>query len=410
MTDTNELDQNQSETVNNHSQPNTGNIWEGDSSSHDADSDKRIVISDIETPKTELDSRSLDEALQKFNIQLPAKTVRLLDEYCNLLWTWNEKLNLTRHTTYDKFVSRDLVDSLHLAALLQKGEHVLDVGSGGGVPGLVIAILRPDVVVELCEATGKKATALGKMIDELKLDNNVWYSKAQDLLHERRFHTLTIRAVDRMYKLLMMFRTSWNSFNRILMIKGPRWVDERGEARHYNLFNSLALRKVDEYVVSKDGEDFTSVILQVCLKKKLDEIKIRAIELAEGKPYPGKAEEIAVADISRLETVRNHNSKVKVRRRFESKGGSRSFIKAKDNRYEVDAPAEETRVYSRRNGKPPRGWTGKKGDFRPNSDVDKNRGNNCLPPKGKRPNGKRASDNSTHTVQNDSFPRKERRS
>ena len=315
-------------------------------------------------------SKTLEEALEKFNIKLPAKKVRLLNEYCDLLWTWNERLNLTRHTNYDKFVARDLIDSIHLAALLQKGEHVLDVGSGGGVPGLVVAILRPDVVVELCEATGKKATALGAMVDALGLDLNVWYSKAQDLVRERHFHTLTIRAVDKMRNLLLMFGTTWHCFNRILMIKGPKWPDERGEARHYNMFNALALRKLDEYTVpGPEAEEFTSVILQVCRKNRLEELQRRAADLAEGKPYEGAVEEIVV-DNRPIDAPQRGSREDRRRgegRRY-GREKSRSFITVKDGRGDFDSKdtdaAGNSKAYARRSGKPPKGWTGKKSEFR----------------------------------------------
>lgn len=323
------------------------------------------------------DSQSLEEALIKHGLQLPSKTVHILSDYVELLWTWNEKLNLTRHTTYDKFVSRDLVDSIHLASLLQRGERVLDVGSGGGAPGLIVAILRPDVIVELCEATGKKATVLGEMSDKLGLDLKIWYSKAQNLVLERRFGTLTVRAVDRIYKLLEMFRASWFCFDRILMIKGPRWIEERAEARHHNMLNNLALRKLDEYKTLSSGEEFTSVILQVCPKKKIEELNRRSLELSEGKPYSGSLEEplIDVRDRElhqnnqnvldrgrlndkRIRSVRGVRTKVALKNmRGASNDGSNS------NSGSITRNDDAFHVFARRNGKPPKGWTGKKRDF-----------------------------------------------
>ena len=73
-------------------------------------------------------------------------------------------MNLTRHTTLEKFVGRDVVDSYQLGKLLEQGERVLDVGTGGGVPGVVLAILRPDLSVSLCESTQKKARAVEAIV------------------------------------------------------------------------------------------------------------------------------------------------------------------------------------------------------------------------------------------------------
>ena len=339
-------------------------------------------------------SKTLEEALEKYGIKLPSKKVRLLKEYCELLWTWNERLNLTRHTTFDKFVSRDLVDSLHLANLLQKGEHVLDVGSGGGVPGLVIAILRPDVVVELCDSTGKKAEALGSIVDELGLDLNIWYAKAEDLLRTRRFHTLTIRAVGKMRSLLLMFAPVWHTFNRLLLIKGPNWIAERGEARHYNMFNSLALRKVDEY--ENPGAEHGSVILQICRKTRMEEMERRAKERAEGKPYDGEIEEIVVDNKPRDLSDSKENQRALRRGKSGTKKGGkqepRPSVKVQDKRSpsspeEIDSSCgkskkteERVDVYARRGGKAPKGWTGKKSDFRndvkTSEKIDQNRSRN----------------------------------
>jgi len=209
---------------------------------------------------------SLADSLEKHHISLPKVQVRKLDEYCRLLWDWNERINLTRHTDYDKFVARDVVDSLALADLLRNGERVLDVGTGGGVPGIPLAILRPDLRVELCDSTGKKALAVSEIVQEMRLDILVHHAKAEALLSEKgkRFTTLTIRAVSRMVQLLRSFAPCWSSFDRILLVKGPKWTDERGEARHYNLMTKIALRCLKTYS--------TSVILQLCLKENFEQL------------------------------------------------------------------------------------------------------------------------------------------
>lgn len=222
---------------------------------------------------------SLEESLSRYGIKLSRQKIRRLDDYCNLLWEWNTRLNLTRHTDYDKFVSRDLVDSLALEEFLRKGERVLDVGTGGGVPGVVLAILRPDLNIELCDSTGKKAMAVSEILRDLKLDLPVHHAKAEAVLSQRgkgtRFTSLTVRAVSRLVQLLRMAAPYWTVFDRMLLVKGPKWPDERGEARHYNLVNKLALRCLKTYPIPGSEPSVESVILQLCRKddfERLDEV------------------------------------------------------------------------------------------------------------------------------------------
>ena len=123
------------------------------------------------------ESQSLAEALKKFEIhekydlKLDETKIALLSDYCGMLWEWNERMNLTRHTTFDKFVSRDLVDTLELAKLLEEGETVMDVGTGGGVPGVPLAIIRPDLTIALGESVVKKARAVQGIVVELGLES-----------------------------------------------------------------------------------------------------------------------------------------------------------------------------------------------------------------------------------------------
>ncbi len=224
---------------------------------------------DVPLPDS-LPNDTLEEALKRHDIKLPKGKMKKIDTYCQLLWEKNQVLNLTRHTDYEKFVSRDLIDSLRLAELLTPGEHVLDVGTGGGVPGILLAILRPDLKVELCDATGKKAIAVGEIVDALGLDLPVWHAKGENLLKVHRFQTLVIRAVARIKKIMELLTPYWHAFDRMLLIKGPRWVEERGESRHFGQMGKAALRKLDSYTIP--GTDVESVILQICLKEKFEKL------------------------------------------------------------------------------------------------------------------------------------------
>jgi 16S rRNA (guanine527-N7)-methyltransferase len=209
---------------------------------------------------------ALAAALAAHAIPLDPPQVALLNRYRAALWRWNEQLNLTRHTTLAKFVGRDVVDSWELAKLIPRGRRVLDVGTGGGVPGLVMAILRPDLRVTLCESTQKKARVLESMIQELGVSVEAFGCRAEELLALRTFDVVVVRAVAALAKLLSWFAPHWEAIDELLLIKGRSWVDERAEARHQGLLKDLDLRKAAVYAMpplEEGGAEGESTILRL---------------------------------------------------------------------------------------------------------------------------------------------------
>jgi 16S rRNA (guanine527-N7)-methyltransferase len=207
---------------------------------------------------------SLAAALERHGIEVDDPQRELLDRYCRALWDWNTRLNLTRHTDYEKFVARDVVDCSQLERLLDSGERVLDVGSGGGVPGAVLAILRPDLEVTLTESMAKKAKALEAIVKTAGIEIATRHARAETLLGERDFDAVVVRAVAPLAKLLTWFAPHWDSFRRLLIFKGPAWVEERHAAREQGLLRGLELRKAASYPLA--GSSAESVILSVAAK------------------------------------------------------------------------------------------------------------------------------------------------
>lgn len=204
---------------------------------------------------------ALATELAASEIELTAEQVKLLDAYREQLWAWNEKLNLTRHTTLEKFVTRDVLDSLELSKLIDRGQRVLDIGTGGGVPGLILSIIRPDLKVSVCESVGKKARAVEAIVAELALPVTVFPSRAEDVLELTTVDTIVARGVASLRKILTWLEPHWDAFDQLLLIKGRAWTEERGEARHYGLLKGLELRKAATYTTPRT--DAQSVVLQI---------------------------------------------------------------------------------------------------------------------------------------------------
>ena len=209
----------------------------------------------------ETSGQTLRDTLARHAIELPDQQVDLLDRYCQLLWDHNSRLNLTRHTDYEKFVGRDVIDSLQVANLLESGAEVLDVGTGGGVPGVIISILRPDVQVELCESIAKKAEAVDAIVKQLDLPVALHHARAEELLDDLRYHFVVARAVGPLWKILRWMQPHWASVGKLLLIKGPAWVEERQDARARGLLFQLELRRLAVYPMP--GTDSEGVVLGV---------------------------------------------------------------------------------------------------------------------------------------------------
>lgn len=215
-----------------------------------------------DSPISPQDPDTLATALARYGIDLPAETQAKVEQYARLLWDWNEKINLTRHTTFDKFVGRDLRDTVEVAKLLHAKEEVLDVGSGGGVPGLLLAALRPDLTITLSDSVGKKTKVLEEMVAALGLESVTVYNvRSEELLEDFKYDALTIRAVGSLVTMLRWFKSHWRHIGRLIVLKGPKWKEEEAEAKRVGLFRDLHLKVVAEYPMP--GTDSNSVILKI---------------------------------------------------------------------------------------------------------------------------------------------------
>jgi len=142
---------------------------------------------------------ALERGAEELGIALPGEARERLMAYISLLVKWNASYNLTAVREPAAMVSHHLLDSLavlpHLALEEASDARIADVGSGAGLPGIPLALARPQWRVALVEANQKKAAFLRQAKIELRLDNvEVHEARVESLQPARRFSLVISRA------------------------------------------------------------------------------------------------------------------------------------------------------------------------------------------------------------------------
>ncbi len=139
--------------------------------------------------------RRLDAGLATTAVDLDSQARDRLIAYVRLLNRWNRAYNLTAVRDPLDMIARHLLDSLVVMPYL-RGERCLDVGSGAGLPGLVLAVARPNMAWVLLDSNAKKCRFLSHARVELGLDNvRVERNRVEDFHPGARFSTIISRAL-----------------------------------------------------------------------------------------------------------------------------------------------------------------------------------------------------------------------
>lgn len=209
-----------------------------------------------------------------------------LSRYIDLLLTANQRMNLTRIVDRQQAEVNHVGDALTLLPFLPRDPHSLaDIGSGGGVPGIPLAIARPDAQVTLIESTKKKAAFLRDCAASLELANvTVVDSRAEEAglspLRES-FDIVTARAVGELVWLIEWCIPLARKGGRILAMKGRKITEELPAAQ-------WALKKLNAgepiiHPVDLPGADHL-VIVEIMKLGKTDPRFPRPASVAKGKP------------------------------------------------------------------------------------------------------------------------------
>lgn len=170
--------------------------------------------------------QSIIEGAGRLGIPLPDGAAGRLTAYLALLERWNRAYNLTAVRDPGAMVVRHLLDSLSILPWIE-GSHVLDVGSGAGLPGIPLAIVQPGLRLCLLDSNGKRTRFLSQAASELHLTNiEVVRSRVEDYRPATPFNSVVSRAFATLADLLASAGHLCAPDGRLLAMKGVFPDDE----------------------------------------------------------------------------------------------------------------------------------------------------------------------------------------
>ncbi len=171
------------------------------------------------------------------------ETAMHFDRYAALLAQWQTRMNLVAPSTLPQIWTRHFADSAQLFPLLPPEAKILvDIGSGAGFPGLVLAILakaanRP-IHVHLVESIQKKALFLQAVVDDLGLPVTVHATRTEQM-HGLKADIVTARALAGLPELFRLVQPFYRSATRLLLLKGARAAEELTSAGSHWQFSCV---------------------------------------------------------------------------------------------------------------------------------------------------------------------------
>ncbi len=164
--------------------------------------------------------KRLQQGLREMGLELPPTAVEKLLNFLQLLEKWNKSYNLTAVRDPEQMVPRHLLDSLSVLPYLQ-GPRVLDIGSGAGLPGIPLALARPDIEFTLLDSNAKKTRFITQALHELGLKNVAVAQERVEKFHPaEKFDTLIARAFASIPDMLASSRHLCAPHGRFLLMKG----------------------------------------------------------------------------------------------------------------------------------------------------------------------------------------------
>ena len=192
------------------------------------------------------------EEFSKIGLELTLEKLEKLYLYRELLLEWNEKINLTAITDDEEIIIKHFVDSAYAIKRISDGSKVIDIGTGAGLPGLVIAICNENVQVTLLDALQKRVIFLNDVIERLELKNvTAVHARAEEAAREEIYRGVFDISISRAVASLNVLIEITAPFVKIngkcIYMKADKLQEEMKNSKNAEKQLSLKQTEVMEY-------------------------------------------------------------------------------------------------------------------------------------------------------------------
>lgn len=202
----------------------------------------------------------LKSQIMKNGLDIREDKLKSILKYMDLILTWNKKMNLTGITGKKDFIEKHVIDSLMVTKLIkiENCSSMIDIGTGAGIPGILIKIARPDLKMILIEAIRKKADFLHEAVSELGIKNiEIVNERSETAAKKEKYREKSDMAVARAVSSLKVLAELCLPFVKkdgiFIAMKGEKAQEEINEARNSLSIMGGEISDIIEYKVGNLG-------------------------------------------------------------------------------------------------------------------------------------------------------------
>jgi 16S rRNA (guanine527-N7)-methyltransferase len=165
----------------------------------------------------------LEDSRLSLKVDAPTELIESqLNSYLDLLVKWNRKINLTSEKTPSEILHRHIFDSLQYARVISPTDHIMDIGSGAGFPGIPLKFVYPHLTLTLVESQRKRCSFLEAVVSNLVLqDTLVINERAENITPVPRVGVVIFRAVSDIMSCLELAVQFLEIGGKVVLKKGP---------------------------------------------------------------------------------------------------------------------------------------------------------------------------------------------